>query len=197
MRILLDSDGLLSDFVSGALRVVFEVTGKQFTPADWNEFKFDRALKLTPIEGSTVKRIIASRKGFAASLQPFPGARQGVRRLRSLGDVACVTAPWETSPHWEAERTAWLALHFGIDEVHHAADKSVYEGDVFVDDRSKHVASWLAAWPGRCAVLWRTPHNADEVLPAGAHETDSWDRLYEIAKAEAERMPSIEACLSG
>ena len=32
--IALDSDGLLSDFVSGALKVIEEVTGRRFTPAD-------------------------------------------------------------------------------------------------------------------------------------------------------------------
>jgi hypothetical protein len=112
-----------------------------------------------------------------------------VRRLRELGDVFCVTTPWDgpsgRNPWWCGESEAWLALHVGIDVVHHADDKSGYEADVFVDDRARNVRAWLAAWPGRTAVLWRTAHNLSEVVPAGVHVTHAWEELYEIAREVA------------
>jgi len=188
LSIALDVDGVLADFSSGALRVVEEVTGKRFVPADITAWDFTKVLGLSASEASAVKKAIGAKRGFAASLAPYPLARQGVRRLRELGEVFCVTSPWDTNAWWRAERVSWLALHFGIDVVHHNHDKTGYEADVFVDDKSSHVLDWLSAWPGRTAVFWRTPHNSSEVVPYGAHATSSWDMLYEIAR-EAARGP--------
>lgn len=181
IQIALDCDGLLSDFTSGALRIVQEVTGRHFALSDVTEFDFVKALGLTVDEGRAVKKVIGSRQGFAAALVPYPGARQGVRRLRELGEVFCVTTPWDSNNWWRAERTSWLALHVGIDRVHHEIDKAPFEADVFVDDKASHVQAWLERWPDRTAVFWRTPHNTPESAPKGAHTTSSWDDLYQIA----------------
>lgn len=198
LSIILDSDGVLSDFVAGVLPLVEEVTGKRFTHADVTMFNFVEALGLTTTEGAAVKKLIGSRRGFAASLPPYPNARQGVRRLRELGDVICVTTPWDTNPWWRAERDSWLALHFGIEVVKHADDKSDYDADLFVDDRSTHVRDWLSKRPDRVGVFWRTPHNTPESVPVGAHSTSSWDALYQIARDVARgpaqpSLPSLEA----
>lgn len=193
----LDCDGILSDFTSGALKIVEEITGRRYSPSDVHEFDFTKALGLSADESRAVKAVISERRGFAASLVPYPDARQGVRRLRELGDVFCVTSPWDSNSWWRDERSAWLAMHFGIDRVHHAEDKSGYEADVFVDDRSKHVRAWSSMWPGRTAVFWRTPHNTSEVVPAGAHSISSWDGLYQTAREAAlgpvqRSLPSME-----
>ena len=185
LKLALDVDGVLGDFTSSALRVVEEVTGKRFALTDVTAWNFTKAIGLSAEEASAVKKEIGARRGFAASIAPYLPARQGVRRLRELGDVFCVTSPWESNPWWRAERTSWLALHFGIDVVHHADDKTGYEADVFVDDKSSHVRDWLSAWPGRTAVFWRTPHNMSETVPWGAYSTNLWDALYELARQAA------------
>jgi hypothetical protein len=189
LRIALDADGVLRNFTVGALAVVEEVTGKKFTLQDHTAFDFTKALGLSADESRAVMKSISSRKGFVTSLPPYPLARQGVRRLRELGDVFCVTTPWDgpsgKNPWWCEESEAWLALHVGIDVVHHAADKAGYEADLFVDDKASHVRGWLARWPGRTAVFWRTPHNTSEAVPWGAHSIGSWDALYEVARETA------------
>ena len=185
LQFALDVDGVLGDFTTAALRVVEEVTGKRFALTDVTEWNFTKAIGLSADEAIAVKKAIGARRGFAASIAPYPHARQGVRRLRELGEVFSVTSPWDSNPWWRGERDSWLALHFGIDVVHHADDKTGYEADVFVDDKSSHVRDWLSAWPGRTAVFWRTPHNTSESVPAGAHSTGSWDSLYEIAREAA------------
>lgn len=185
LQIALDVDGVLADYTAGALRVIEEVTGRRYMHTDVVGLDIIRALGLSEREARAYTEAISARRGFAASLVPYPSARQGVRRLREWGDVFCVTSPLDVNPWWRSERDSWLALHFGIDVVHHAEDKSTYEADVFVDDRSKHVSAWLAAWPGRTAVLWRTPHNTDETVPWGAHSIGSWEALYQIAREAA------------
>lgn len=198
IKIALDCDGVLANFTAGALRIVEEVTGHRYTEADVTEFDFVKALGLSARSGREVKKRIGSRCGFAAALAPYPRARQGVRRLRELGDVICVTSPWDTNPWWRAEREAWLALHVGIDVVHHDHDKrgvdcDGYGADVFVDDKAEHVQAWSRAWPGRADVFWKTRHNTSEVVPAGAHATDSWDVLYQIAHEVALRPAPVVA----
>ena len=191
LRIALDCDGFLANFVAGALGIVEEVTGKKFAPMDVTSRDFTTALGLSPREASEVKRAIGARRGFAMALPPYPEARQGVRRLRELGDVLCVTVPWKSNIWWRAEREAWLALHFGIDLVHFADgdgdDKTRYEADLFVDDDAEQVRKWLAAWPGRTAVFWRTLHNRGEAVPLGAHTTQSWEVLNQIARETAHK----------
>jgi 5'(3')-deoxyribonucleotidase len=182
LRIALDCDGVLADCCSGLLRVVEEVTGRQYSISDVKQFDVVRSLDLSAGEAAAYKAVISSRRGLAASLAPYPLARQGVRRLRELGEVFCVTYPCECNPWWHEERDAWLALHFGIDVVHHAKDKTAYEADVFVDDQSVHVRAWLATWSGRTAVLWRTLHNSTESVPCGAHLVGSWEALYQLAR---------------
>jgi hypothetical protein len=188
ISIALDCDGVLAQFCEGALLVVEEVTGRHYEPADVTEFDFTKALGLSTREAREVKAIIGSRQGFAASLTPYPRAQEGVRRLRELGTVFCVTSPWDSNPWWREEREAWLASHFGIDRVHHAIDKREYDADIFVDDRSSHVGAWVA-WvsrtPGCAAVFWRTPHNTAESVPVGAHSIASWDALYQLARGVA------------
>jgi 5' nucleotidase, deoxy (Pyrimidine), cytosolic type C protein (NT5C) len=201
IKLALDADGFLRNFVASALVVVEEVTGRRFFPADVTAFNFTQALGLSERETHDVMTAISARRGFVTAMTPYPEARQGVRRLRELGDVSCVTTPWETpwgtNPWWRSESEAWLALHFGIDSVHHAVDKAAFEADVFVDDRDKNVRAWLSAWPDKTAVLWRTLHNASETVPLGAHSTSSWDELYQIARRVAmepaqQTQPTVE-----
>ena len=189
IKIALDADGFLRNFTAGALSIIKEVTGKTFYPVDVTAFNFTKALGLSEAEAREVMRAITTRRGFVTALPPYPEARQGVRRLRELGDVFCVTAPWDgplgANPWWREESEAWLAMHVGIDVVHHDNDKSTYEADLFVDDRSKNVRAWLAAWPDRTAVFWRTPHNTSEPVPCSAHSISSWDALYHVARGVA------------
>ena len=181
LEIALDCDGVLARFTAGALRVVEEVTGRRYAEADVTEFDFTKVLGLSIREAREVKTVIGSRQGFTASLAPYPHAQEGVRRLRELGTVFCVTSPWDSNPWWREEREAWLALHFGIDRVHHASDKREYDADVFVDDKSSHVREWATARLNRVAVFWRTPHNVSEPVPVGAHSIASWEALYQLA----------------
>lgn len=186
ISIALGCDGVLADFCTGALRLVEEVTGKKFDAVVTTKRDFTAALGLNAHETNEVRKALASRQGFAASLPRYPQARQGVRRLRALGKVSCITTPYESNIWWRAERESWLALHFGIDHVHHADnnDKTPYEADVFVDDNADHARKWLATWPGRTAVLWRAPHT-NEPVPRGARVTESWEALYQLAREVA------------
>lgn len=181
-RLALDSDGFLSNFTWGALAVVKEVTGRQYAETDVTMFDFAKSLGLSAEEARAVKNIIGTRQGFCASLPPYPGARDGVRRLREFGHVFCVTTPWDSNIWWRSERESWLALHIGIDEVEHKVDKSDTDADVFVDDKASHVRDWLIKHPDGCGVFWQTLHNTSEPVPYGAHVIGNFDALYHVVR---------------
>jgi len=210
MRVIstaLGCDGVLADFAAGVLQVVEAVTGRKFNLPDTLSplaLNFFKILDLTDDEVIAVKEELGARRGFVLALRPYAGARQGIRRLRKLGEVFCVSTAWEPSSSWGlAERESWLALHFGIDRVHHVVEaaKAWCEADIFVDARASRVQEWLSRWPDRTAVLWSAPHNIRETVPSGAHSTDSWEDLYEIAlgvarSATPQRSPMADGGVS-
>jgi 5'(3')-deoxyribonucleotidase len=162
-HVLLDVDGVLADFVQAALNVLLAETGVAVNPSTITTWElFDSV----PNEYRGWKGEVYSRladRGGCLGIPVYPGAQEGVARLREIADVTIVTSPFEGSPTWMHERERWLAHHFGIDRKHviHATEKHRVHGDVFIDDKLAHLHAWSAHWSRlgfEChAVLWETP----------------------------------------
>ncbi len=178
-RVLLDCDGVLSDFIGGALAIVNQMFGTRFIASDVTEFDFTAALGMSPANAAAVKRAIGSAPNFAANLHPLPGAVAGFARLEAIADVYIVTSPWNSNPTWCHDRESWLLKHFGVHHgrVIHASPKHLVCGDVLVDDKTSTLDAWRAAWPGRVAVQWSTPHNRRDLWDGPS--TSSWDFLID------------------
>lgn len=181
-RVLLDCDGVLADFIGGVMPIINSLLGTSYTPADVTEFSFAEALGMTPEQGAAVKRAIGAAPRLSAGLAVYPGAIDGVRRLREIADVHIVTSSWDSNETWEFDRKAWFKRHFGID--HHGitftAEKHRVTGDVLVDDKTSTCEAWRAAWPQGVAVLWATPHNRRDLWDGQC--TSDWDRLIDIVR---------------
>lgn len=196
LRVLLDCDGVLSDFIRGALRVVNDILDTHYVPTDVTAFDFCASLGLSPQDAARVKRAIGSTQYFAASLDVFPDAVDGVRRLREIADVYIVTSPWNSNWTWMSEREAWLARHFDIHHANvvHTSAKHVCTGDFLVDDKTETLERWQAAHPRGRAVQWVTPHNRrDGWIGAGAATWGDLISLVQstIATKELERLRSL------
>jgi 5'(3')-deoxyribonucleotidase len=195
LRILLDVDGVLADFTSAALDIVAKVCGRRYALADVARFDICDAFGLPKASRRLVMGTIARTPGFVSSMEPLPGALEGVAKLRAMADVYILTTPWPGSPTWEHERREWLAHHFKIEHKHvlQGDPKFLVDGDVFVDDRSGNVRAWLAERPMKCGVLWGTRHNTDEAVPAGAHYVTKWPALLDLARECVEPQRSLIA----
>lgn len=178
--VLLDCDGVLSDFIGAVLPIVYVETGRYYEPHHVDRFDFCAALGLSDDEKRFVMREISSREGFCHNLDVLPGAVEGVARLGEIAEVYVVTSPWNSNRTWVHEREAWLAENFRIPHrrVIHTSAKHLVRGDVLVDDKTPTCAEWQAAHPKGIAVQWKTPHNRKDEWSGWA--TDGWDALREI-----------------
>jgi 5'(3')-deoxyribonucleotidase len=157
-RILLDCDGVLSDFV-GQLLVGLKSDGSipwSVTPEDIVDYDCAKSLGIT---WDVINRWTCA-PGFCSTMEPYPHAHALLAGLQAIGDVTVVTAPYRGSPSWIAERIDWLERTFGLfgERVCVWSEKHRVEGDLLIDDGPKQVANFAAT--GRRAFLVARPWNA-------------------------------------
>lgn len=179
-RVLIDCDGVIADFCGGFLKLVNARFGTSLASTDIGSYDIAKAVGWSTKQANEAYQLIADCPDFAAKLDVFPGAIDGVRRLREVAEIYAVTSPWHTQPTWCHDRSNWLWRHFGIPAHHviHACAKHLVRGDMLVDDKLSHVEEWRAAWPDGVAVLWETPHNRRDLWDGPS--TSSWDFLVDL-----------------
>lgn len=176
MRVLLDCDGVLADFVGGWLSLINADRGTSHTLADVTDWDICASIGIPEGERGATKRLLAEFPGFAGQLEVIPGALDGVRRLQQIAEVYIVTSSWDSHPTWEYDRKAWLKRHFEIssDKIIFAHDKHVCVGDALIDDRTDTLAAWMTHHNG-VPIQWQTPHNRKDGW--AGFSTNNWDEL--------------------
>lgn len=187
--ILLDCDGVLSDFTSGFLKVANKIAETNYTHKDVKTWDLTALPGLKEAAKKVWKEVGAP--GFAQTLDVYPGAIEGYKKLCELGDVYIVTSPLfmhkddpDRHPNHGAtfcfDRAVWLETHFGVDpkKILFAYNKHIVEGDVLIDDKIENIRDWMemhGSKRGTRAVLWAQLYNVDG---DGNHpkvlRTDSW-----------------------
>ena len=184
LRVLLDVDGVVANFVESFLREVEAVTGASFSHDDVTQYDLCKALGLSRRDEAAVYDRVG-RAGWASRLSLYDGAREGVLALREASDLYFVTAPVWAAPTWAFDRSAWIRRHFGVrhDRVVFTAAKHLVAGDVFVDDKPEAIEAWRREHSRGRAVLWARPWNAG----GGwfAERTENWGRVLELAREGA------------
>lgn len=177
MKILLDCDGVLADFVGATLDVLRRDCGLSFTADEVTRHDICTTLRLPTNEVAHVKSVWRS-LGFASSIEPYPEALAGVESLKKLGEIVVVTAPMAHSLTWAGEREQWLAWHFGLTDIISTREKQHVVGDVMIDDMMEN----LLTSPARSRVLFRRPWNVKD-WSSKVHYVDDWQSLVETIDA--------------
>lgn len=161
MRILVDVDGVLADFVGGALEFINALLGADCVYGDVRHWEMERLL---PPEMRAAFAWHVQQPGFCRRLRPLRNELHYVRELQRLGhELVVVTSPWKTCATWIPERTAWVREYLGDVELHHTHDKASVPGDVLIDDKPSHVQAWQQAHPNGSAYLFVAPYNIGEL----------------------------------
>lgn len=117
MNILLDMDGVLSDFLSLALEKLNEEYKVRITVDTYANYgKFDMA----HYYGCSEKRfweILERNDDFWCNLKPFPWAKELYEWLCTKGDVTICTSP---SHHLKCagQKMEWIKQHIGVENSH-------------------------------------------------------------------------------
>lgn len=177
-RFLCDVDGVLADFIAGALPIIEQVTGTRYTVEDFPTWDlFD----VVPAEFKTACYDAFKQPGFCASLAPFSGIKAGIKQLKQIADVRIVTSPIHGA-HWYFERVEWVERHVRIhpERLVFRFEKEFEDGDFLLDDHPRTVERWAKRHPNGLAMLWNQPCNARDDLPArigNVERVSSWEEV--------------------
>lgn len=179
-RVLLDVDGVLGDFCGHLLNFMSSIEGLGELPTKeeltkWDIFEFFNSQQRTAAQS------ILKSGHFWAVMPTLDRAIIAVKSLEAADIVVhYVTSPWDECFGWADVRRDWLVRYFGArrQAVHTAAEKHVYHGDVFVDDKPEHVYAWHKEHqdhPGHhVAFMYDQPYNKNEKWP---NRLDGWSNF--------------------
>lgn len=179
MRVLLDVDGVLADWLRFYVEQVNRICGTNFKQEDAKSWDVEEAFDISGQKRKQVHQII-SRPGSCYGLQAIPGALEGVNWLRDIPEVriAYVTAPWNSSTTWAYERREWLKDKGFLqpeDSLVFTRDKYLVAGSVFIDDKPANVEAWQKANPNGSGLVWSQPYNYVSDLP----RLRNWEELVQ------------------
>lgn len=187
MRIGIDVDGVLGNFLDHALYELYVVTGIDIEQSELTEHDIEHLVPedLKPLYWHKVQL-----PGAISRLRTLPGAKRGVSILREEGhEIFIVTAAPKQALTWQHERIEWLLRHFDVpdDHIHFTKAKYMVNVDMLIDDKWKNILEWKAEFPDRPAILWGHPFNArhEHELPALTYRLDhsdptSWEKISKL-----------------
>ena len=183
MRLGIDLDGVVADFVGGWTRLYNTEFGAVVDPLDVDHWDAIPDLTHFAHMGDFWRWAAGIDGGSLFShLQPYPGAIDALRRLAKRHSIVIVT----TKPRWATHDTfAWIARHrIPTTEVHIADEKWRVPCDVYLDDGPHVLESLVAHRPDEVVCRYVRPWN--DPVP-GAIDVESWDDFAAVVDGLAAR----------
>lgn len=180
LRIGVDLDGVVADFVSGWVQrynAEFGARLRVVDAADWGA-----AATLTHFSSMAqfwrwARHAGPDGRSLFRGLPRYPGAVEGLRELLRLAHVVVLTSkpPWAV-----ADTLAWLAdLDLPLREVHVTSDKTTVDCRVYVEDSPLHLAELRRHRPQAVVCRWVRPWNS---AVDGCLDVDSWSDVHIVTR---------------
>jgi 5'(3')-deoxyribonucleotidase len=201
MRIGIDMDGVLADFVTSHIQAIKKITGKELPPLSdtypdvWD---YDKAAGVTSEERNQVWEYIKA-SGFQAKLLPLPGAVEAIERLNAAAygghHVYFITSRTGSLAKMHSEQ--WLRWH-GMDNptvliAHNKGPVALgLELEVFIDDRPENNEDVINTLTGRNT----SQPGAERALTCRVYLPDQpWNRWATQAYNYGQRVKNINEAL--
>lgn len=149
MIILVDMDGVLSDFEQGFVNVWKEKhPDLPYVPVEERSSFY--TYEQYPKELRPLTQKIVLSPGFFASLPVIPGALQGFKELSETDhEISICSSPLIGNPNGASEKYDWVEEKLGGDWVGKlilAPDKTMVRGDILIDDRPEIKGAQQPLW---------------------------------------------------
>lgn len=133
MIILVDTDGVIADFVQG---YTARWKSKGYPGLDeWTHWRVERHI---PDDHHHLVEPVMCEKGLFRGLPVIPGSQAAIQEMRSDGHKVLICSTPTAADHCTTEKVAWLREHFGSEIARNAIftqDKTIVHGDLLIDDR--------------------------------------------------------------
>ncbi len=142
LTILVDMDGVLSDFVT-AFMASYHRSGGIGEPTQPIKWGFIDELE----DQGAVEAAWADARTWLGQT-PYPGALEGLRRLYDAHSVYIVTDPGPRPDVAIVAKFQWLRVHvpwLSQRRIITTAKRELLRGDILIDDRADNVYDWLLA----------------------------------------------------
>ena len=169
---LVDMDGVLANYVG-------EFNRRWKAKFPQREFIPEEELKYHHIEENYDDRYeddvnaIPQERDFFASLDPIPGALEGIEKLAQEGnEVFICTAPNTINPYCEQGKKEWVRKHLGMYWVRRmiiTKDKTLVQGDYLIDDKPEIKGLIKPTWE---RIVYDQPYNRIQELKN--HKRMTW-----------------------
>jgi 5'(3')-deoxyribonucleotidase len=180
LRIGVDLDGVVADFVSGWVRRYNTEFGTRLRVHD--AVGWDAAAELTHFSSMGefwrwARCAGPDGRSLFRDLPRYPGAVDGLRELQRLGHVVVLTS----KPQWAvADTLAWLGeLNLPLREVHVTTDKAAVDCRVYLEDSPEQLADLRRRRPDAVVCRWVRPWNH---AMDGCLDVDSWADVHVVMR---------------
>ncbi|XP_015670531.1 5'(3')-deoxyribonucleotidase, cytosolic type [Protobothrops mucrosquamatus] len=179
LRVLVDMDGVLSDFEGGLLRD-FVASYPEEPRVELAQRKgflaLDQYRRLREDLGEKIASVYES-PGFFLSLQPIPGAIEAMHEMNQMPntDVFICTSPIRKYEYCVLEKYRWVAQHLGpnfVGRIILTRDKTVVSADLLIDD--KDTIKGVEPNPSWEHILFSCCHNKHLKLQPPRRRLESW-----------------------
>mgnify|MGYP003565598586 CR=1 FL=1 len=134
MRVGLDVDGVLADFIS-KFKSHFNFTDEDFNEGHWDLFKYFK----NPDDRNRAKMEL-DHPSYWVDLPAYPYVKSFVNCLTNRGyDICIVTSPWDSCKEWTYHRRNWILENVGNFPILFTHDKQFVNVDVLFDDKVEHI----------------------------------------------------------
>jgi len=162
VQFLLDMDGVLVDFISGALKALNRDYNRTITLEEYaSKFGSWNTYDYYGISEEQFWNSIDATNDFWINLQPIPWFKDLYNDLKAMGDVTITTAP-SRSNDCVLQKYNWLKKYLNLEKVDIIMCNKKYlltaPGNILIDDSSKNVESFKSAG-GRAILVpsnWNT-----------------------------------------